>query len=94
MKKNTTQTEITLCQKLRRVREHLGLSRPKMAEMLDVPPTTLKNYELAYRVSVPASLIIKFTSTPDLCRFAIYLIDENLSVDYYQPKGEPLSESE
>ena len=86
MKQNATPAEITLCHKLRRVREHLGLPRPKMAEMLDVPPTTLKNYEMAYRVSVPASLLIKITSHPKLTQFAIYLIDENLSVDYY-PKG-------
>ena len=86
MKQNATQTEIILCQKLRRLREHLGVSRHKMAEMLDVPPTTLKNYELAYRVSVPASLLIKINNTPALCGFVIYLINENMSVDFYQPK--------
>ena len=86
MKQNATKTEITMCQKLRRVRDHLGVSRPVFAEMLGVPPTTLKNYEMTYRVSVPASLLIKITSHPKLTQFAIYLIDENLSVDYY-PKG-------
>jgi DNA-binding transcriptional regulator YiaG len=36
-------------QKMRVLREHYGLSRPKFAELLDIPPTTLKNYELGYR---------------------------------------------
>ena len=86
MKNNATQSEITLCQKLRRVRDHLGVSRPVFAEMLGIPPTTLKNYEMAYRVSVPASLLIKINNTPALCGFVIYLINENMSVDFYQPK--------
>ncbi|EKP0260267.1 helix-turn-helix transcriptional regulator [Aeromonas sobria] len=51
----STQTEaITLlndaCRKrLRRLREHLGLSRPKFADLLGIPASTLKNYELNYR---------------------------------------------
>ncbi|MFL9590465.1 helix-turn-helix domain-containing protein [Aeromonas schubertii] len=36
-------------QRLRILRESLGLSRPKFADMLGIPPTTLKNYELNYR---------------------------------------------
>lgn len=35
--------------RLRQLREALGLSRPKFAEQLGIPPTTLKNYELGYR---------------------------------------------
>ena len=35
--------------RLRKLREALGLSRPKFAEKLGIPPTTLKNYELGYR---------------------------------------------
>ena len=31
------------------MREYLKLSRPVLARMLDIPPTTLKNYELGYR---------------------------------------------
>ncbi|WP_425292796.1 helix-turn-helix domain-containing protein [Aeromonas veronii] len=30
-------------------KKHLKLSRPKFAALLDMPPTTLKNYELGYR---------------------------------------------
>jgi DNA-binding transcriptional regulator YiaG len=36
-------------QRIRIMREYLKLSRPVLARMLDIPPTTLKNYELGYR---------------------------------------------
>lgn len=35
--------------RIRMIRELLGMSRPKFAEALGIPPTTLKNYELGYR---------------------------------------------
>ncbi|EIM1710246.1 helix-turn-helix transcriptional regulator [Aeromonas dhakensis] len=36
--------------RLRFVRDNaLQLSRPKLAEIMGIPPTTLKNYELGYR---------------------------------------------
>lgn len=35
--------------RIRMLREMVGLSRPKFAEALGVPQTTLKNYELGYR---------------------------------------------
>ena len=37
---------LSVGQKIRLIRETVGLSRPKFAELLGVPPTTLKNYEL------------------------------------------------
>lgn len=86
MKNNATQSEITLCQKLRHVRDLLGVSRPVFAEMLGIPPTTLKNYEMAYRVSVPASLIIKIANHPELRCFTTYLINESVSVEAIQHK--------
>ncbi|PKQ81884.1 transcriptional regulator [Aeromonas sobria] len=47
-------TEINLlnhraAKRLRMLRELLNLSRPKFADLLGIPPTTLKNYELGYR---------------------------------------------
>lgn len=36
-------------QNLRNLRKFLGVSRPNFAEMLQTPPTTIKNYELGYR---------------------------------------------
>lgn len=41
-------SEVSVGQKIRQIREVIGLSRPKFAELLSVPPTTLKNYELGY----------------------------------------------
>ena len=86
MKNNATQSEITLCQKLRRVRDHLGVSRPVFAEMLGIPPTTLKNYEMAYRVSVPASLIIKIANHTELRHYTGYLTNESVTVEAIKHK--------
>ena len=36
-------------QNLRNLRKFLDVSRPTFAEMLQIPPTTIKNYELGYR---------------------------------------------
>lgn len=35
--------------RIRMIREALGMARPKFAELIGVPATTLKNYELGYR---------------------------------------------
>ena len=40
---------VTVGKKIRQIREAVGLSRPKFADLLGVPPTTLKNYELGYQ---------------------------------------------
>ena len=53
-----------LAAKLRRLREHLGMSRPAFAELLGIPPTTLKNYENGYREAIPASVIGRWTASP------------------------------
>ncbi|HGE8241112.1 helix-turn-helix domain-containing protein [Aeromonas veronii] len=40
----------TIGRRLRFVRDTaLELSRPKLADLMGIPPTTLKNYELGYR---------------------------------------------
>ena len=36
-------------QNLLNLRKFLGVCRPNFAEMLQTPPTTIKNYELGYR---------------------------------------------
>lgn len=56
MSKVTVTPEMTAAlelfrKKLRLMREHYGLSRPKFADLLGIPPTTLKNYELGYRTA-------------------------------------------
>lgn len=35
--------------RLRMIRELVEMSRPKFADLLQTPPTTLKNYEMGYR---------------------------------------------
>jgi transcriptional regulator with XRE-family HTH domain len=40
---------VLVSKRIRQFRESLALSRPKFADSVDVPPTTLKNYELGYR---------------------------------------------
>ena len=65
MKKRTDQSNLTIpplndacCKRLRLLRERLGLSRPKFADMLGIPPTTLKNYELNYREISGGTLLL------------------------------------
>ena len=56
-------------QRIRLVREHFGVSRPKMAEFLGLPTTTLKNYELNYRNCSPEflfTLVDDLTHTPEV----------------------------
>lgn len=53
--------------RIRMIREALDLSRPKFAELIGVPATTLKNYELGYReVGWPfiRSMLDKETTRP------------------------------
>ena len=45
--------------RIREHRESIGLSRPKFAEILEMPPTTLKNYELRYRTT-GGEFLVKF----------------------------------
>ena len=87
MKNEPTQQEMTTALKLRRVREHLGLSRPKFSELLDMPATTLKNYELAYRTAVPVSLIQRMYKHPKLATFISYLLDDNQPVEVLARRG-------
>ena len=45
----TPHTPATLPARLLSIRNYYGISRPVFAEVLGIPPTTLKNYELGYR---------------------------------------------
>ena len=44
----------------------VGLSRPKFADLLGVPPTTLKNYELGYR-EVGGAFLVALVPPPRIC---------------------------
>lgn len=66
--------------KLRAIRETLNLSRPAMAELLGVPPTTLKNYELMYREAFPQSISSKMLEVGKLKDYVAYLISPTAKV--------------
>ena len=54
------------CRKrLRTLRENMGLSRPKFADLLGIPPTTLKNYELNYR-EIGGGALLLIAQHPEL----------------------------
>lgn len=72
MKKHTELNNQTIpqlndeCRKrLRQLRERLGLSRPKFADMLGIPATTLKNYELNYR-EIGGGTLLLIAQHPEL----------------------------
>jgi putative transcriptional regulator len=71
----------TLAAKLRRLREHLKMARPEFAELLGIPPTTLKNYENGYREAIPASVIITLANTESIANYVPYLLNNSAAVD-------------
>lgn len=79
MKKRTEQCNETIprlndeCRKrLRELRERLGLSRPKFADLLGIPPSTLKNYELNYR-EIGGGTLLLIAQHPELSIHFIWL---------------------
>lgn len=80
MKKRTEQINQTIpllndeCRKrLRELRERLGLSRPKFADLLGIPPSTLKNYELNYR-EIGGGTLLLIAQHPELSTHFIWLV--------------------
>ena len=59
--------------RLRQLREQLKLSRPKFADQLGIPPTTLKNYELGYR-EIGGGLFLLIANHPELKRQVDWLL--------------------
>ncbi|MDM5136560.1 helix-turn-helix domain-containing protein [Aeromonas salmonicida] len=75
---NAQPTQINLlnhhaAKRLRQLREQLALSRPKFAALLDIPPTTLKNYELGYR-EIGGGLFLLIANHPDLKQHLDWLL--------------------
>ena len=73
-------SEVSVGQKIRQIREVIGLSRPKFAELLSVPPTTLKNYELGYR-EVGGAFLVALANTPETASYIHSLLLTTVSVD-------------
>lgn len=70
-----------LAKKIRIVRERVGMSRPKFAALIGVPPDSLKNYELGLRESIPADLLLAIINHPDLVWFTAFLTDTSINAD-------------
>ncbi|HDO1329774.1 helix-turn-helix transcriptional regulator [Aeromonas veronii] len=75
---NAQMTEINLlnhraAKRLRQLREQLNLSRPKFADLLGIPPTTLKNYELGYR-EIGGGLLLLIANHPGLTQYTGWLM--------------------
>lgn len=77
--------------KIRQIREAMGLSRPKFAELLQVPPTTLKNYELGYR-EVGGAFLVALAQHPELHRFTLWLLSDQTIESVGQISPEQLAE--
>ena len=79
-------TEINLlnhhaAKRLRQLRELLNLSRPKFADLLGIPPTTLKNYELGYR-EIGGGLFLLIANHSLLGSYSQWLLT---GINPYQP---------
>ncbi|ANT70293.1 hypothetical protein TK34_22285 (plasmid) [Aeromonas hydrophila] len=66
-------------QKLRLLREFYELSRPKFADELKIPPTSLKNYELGYRT--PALELLMAINNSRFQPHVIWLLDRTAPAD-------------
>lgn len=78
-----------LSELLRNMRKELGLSRTKMAEVLNVSPFTLKNWELGYR-GVPADLLLHIAQhkEPHVRGYIYTLLQAKVTnVDMYAREG-------
>lgn len=74
---------VSVGQKIRHIRETLGLSRPKFAELLGVPPTTLKNYELGYR-EVGGAFLVALAHQEELHKFTLWLLSDKIAPEIGQ----------
>ena len=74
---------VSVGQKIRHIRESMGLSRPKFAELLGVPPTTLKNYELGYR-EVGGAFLVALAHQEQLHKFTLWLLSDKIAPEIGQ----------
>ena len=74
---------VSVGQKIRHIRETMGLSRPKFAELLGVPPTTLKNYELGYR-EVGGAFLVALAHQEQLHKFNLWLLSDKIAPEIGQ----------
>ncbi|MCD8548190.1 MAG: helix-turn-helix domain-containing protein [Aeromonadaceae bacterium] len=83
-------SNLSVGQKIRQIRETIGLSRPKFAELLGVPPTTLKNYELGYR-EVGGAFLVSLAHQEQLHPFTLWLLADKVAPEIGQISPEQYS---
>lgn len=76
-----------LAAKLRRIREHLGMSRPGFAKLLGLNAISIKNWGLGYR-DVAGELIVAVANTPETARLTNYLLVQSVPVDFIDKSKE------
>lgn len=76
-----------LAAKLRRIREHLGMSRPGFAKLLGLNAISIKNWELGYR-DVAGELIVAVANTPETAQLTNYLLLNSVPVDSLEKSKE------
>ena len=76
-----------LAAKLRRIREHLGMSRPGFAKLLGLNAVSVKNWELGYR-DVASELIVAVANTPETAPLTNYLLVQSVPVDFIDKSKE------
>jgi putative transcriptional regulator len=71
----------TIGKRLRFVRDSaLQISRPKLADLMGIPPTTLKNYELGYRDFGSTEAQNALWSVEQLRPYAVWILSGSSSV--------------
>ena len=83
----TTPELPVLAAKLRRIREHLGMSRPGFANLLNLNAISIKNWELGYR-DVAGELIVAVANTPETAQLTNYLLLKGVPVDFIDKSKE------
>lgn len=71
----------TIGKRLRYVRDKkLDISRPAMADLMGIPATTLKNYELDYREFGSKDAMAGLWSAPALAPYAVWILSGSVAV--------------
>lgn len=70
----TSENTGTIGKRIRYVREHImAITREELANLMAIPPTTLKNYELDYREFGTQAAMAALWSVPVLQSYAMWI---------------------
>lgn len=79
--------------KIKRIRKSLGYSRDEFSKLVNVPFSTLKNYELLYR-NVSSSLVLTICNHPVMHKYTLWLVSDTTCPEIGQVEPPPLKGSE